>query len=399
MKKVKILVVEDEGIIAMSIQSTLKNLGYTVLSLAVTGKDAVKKAGDDKLDLVLMDISLRGEMDGIEAAGHIRSKFNIPVVYLTAHSDEKMLMRAKVTEPFGYIVKPFDDRDLRIAVEMALHKHRIEDEMKMRLEGLVEERTKELKETYKRLNDEIKEKLNYRAEAFRAAELASIGELAAGVAHEINNPINGIINGAQILINNMAPESNEHKIASMVMKEGDRIANIVRSLLSFARINENEKRLIQAYELIVETMALTEAQLKKDGIKVKINVPTDLPLLNVCFQQLQQVIINIINNARYALNEKYPDACKKNFLSITGKRITVEDKSMVRFTFFDSGVGIPYDELNKVINPFFTTKPVNKGTGLGLSISHGIISDHGGSLQIDSVYGKFTKVTVDLPVK
>jgi signal transduction histidine kinase len=98
------------------------------------------------------------------------------------------------------------------------------------------------------------------------------------------------------------------------------------------------------------------------------------------------------------LNKKYPSVHEDKVLSISGERITVDDEPLVRVTFYDTGVGIPYEDLVKIVNPFFTTKPPNKGTGLGLSISHGIISDHGGTLKFDSILDEFTKVTIDLPV-
>jgi diguanylate cyclase (GGDEF)-like protein/PAS domain S-box-containing protein len=130
MERKRIMVVEDEGITAMRIQSSLEDMGYAVTSTAFTGEEAVKKAGEDKPDLVLMDIVLGGEMDGIEAARQIYSLFNIPVVYLTAHSDEKMLKRLKITEPFGYILKPFNDQELRINVDIAFYKHEMENALR-----------------------------------------------------------------------------------------------------------------------------------------------------------------------------------------------------------------------------------------------------------------------------
>ena len=122
MPKEKILIVEDERVVAMDIQNRLKDLGYSVCGLASSGEDAVKKASELQPDLVLMDIVLKGKMDGIDAAGQIRERFNIPVVYLTAFSDEKTLQRARLTGPYGYILKPFEDSELRSNVEMALYK-------------------------------------------------------------------------------------------------------------------------------------------------------------------------------------------------------------------------------------------------------------------------------------
>ncbi len=123
MKDAKILIVEDEGITAEDIKDYLIGLGHDVLGICSTGEDAIEKARELAPDLVLMDIMLAGVTDGIQAAEIIREQYGIPVVYLTAYSDPQTLERAKVTEPYGYILKPFDQRDLQIAVEIALHKH------------------------------------------------------------------------------------------------------------------------------------------------------------------------------------------------------------------------------------------------------------------------------------
>jgi PAS domain S-box-containing protein len=127
---VKILVVEDESIVAWELQSRLQNLGYSVPAVAFSGEEAISKTEAHHPDLVLMDIVLEGEMDGIETAHHINARFDIPVVYLTAHSDEKTLQRAKMTAPYGYILKPIGDRDLHVTIEMALYKHRMEKKLK-----------------------------------------------------------------------------------------------------------------------------------------------------------------------------------------------------------------------------------------------------------------------------
>lgn len=130
MAEIQILVVEDESIVAEHIRRCLNNLGYSVSSVVNTGEKAIKEVEKNPPDLVLMDIVLKSEMDGIEAAKQIRSRFNIPVVYLTAYSDEEILERAKITEPFGYVIKPFNERDLRINIEIALYKHKVERELK-----------------------------------------------------------------------------------------------------------------------------------------------------------------------------------------------------------------------------------------------------------------------------
>jgi len=130
MAQTRILIVEDEVIIAEDIRKSLENLGYTVPSVVSSGEAAIKKVEELNPDLVLMDIMLDGKIDGIDAASQIRSIFNIPVVYLTAYSDGKILERAKITEPFGYIIKPFKERELQINIEMALYKHEVENQLK-----------------------------------------------------------------------------------------------------------------------------------------------------------------------------------------------------------------------------------------------------------------------------
>jgi len=235
-------------------------------------------------------------------------------------------------------------------------------------------------------------------EAIRVEHLASLGELAAGVAHEINNPINGIINYAQILANTNQTESKEYEISNRIIKEGNRIAAIVSSLLSFARGNMEEMRPVHINEVMSDALALTGMQLTKDSIKLQIDIPADLPEITAIHGHIEQVFLNIISNARYALNEKYPGIHEGKILRITGEKVTVEDMPFIRITFFDQGTGISPENVNKVINPFFSSKPANVGTGLGLSISHAIVTNHGGTLMIKSVKGEFTVIIIELPV-
>lgn len=134
MKKIQILVVEDESIVAKNIQNMLNNLGYDVSGIASSGRAAIKKAGEMQPDLILMDIKLNGDMDGVEAAEKIHDRFYIPVVYLTAYADEETLQRAKITEPFGYILKPFEEKELHTNIEIALYKKKMERKIKKREE-------------------------------------------------------------------------------------------------------------------------------------------------------------------------------------------------------------------------------------------------------------------------
>ncbi|GBD97413.1 MAG TPA: PAS domain-containing protein [Nitrospirae bacterium] len=245
---------------------------------------------------------------------------------------------------------------------------------------------------------DITEKVNLQAGATRTRHLASLGELAAGVAHEINNPVNNVINYAQILIDEFEKENRDDDIARRIVKDGERIAAIVKSLLSFARIRKEEKCLMYLHEIFSETLSLASAQIKKDGIHLKVGIPREFIKISVHPQQIQQVFLNIISNSRFALNQKYPGTHEDKILEITCEKIMIENDPYVRIVFHDHGTGIPAGVIDKVVNPFFSTKPDQMGTGLGLSISHGIISEHGGKFLINSVEGKFTKTTINLPI-
>ena len=237
------------------------------------------------------------------------------------------------------------------------------------------------------------------SEAIRANQLATLGELAAGVAHEINNPINGVVNYAQVLVDKMLSGSKELDIAQRIVKEGNRVSEIVHSLLNFARQNQDEKMSVNISDILSETLTLTMAQLHKDNIHMDIHMPGNLPQILANQQQMQQVYLNILNNARYALNQKHTNLDEYKKIEIRGDgKVTMNDAPYVRISFLDYGTGISSDNLPKVTNPFFTTKPSGIGTGLGLSISDDIIKDHGGSLRLESKQGEFTKVIIDLPV-
>ena len=231
----------------------------------------------------------------------------------------------------------------------------------------------------------------------RAEQLAALGELAAGVAHEINNPINGIINYAQILINRSEEGSKVGEIAGRVIKEGDRIARIVEGLLSFARRPHNDKAIVSIAQTMSDSLALTSAQLRQDNITIKTTLADGLPAIWAQAHEVEQVFINIISNARHALNEKYPEAHEDKILEITAESETHDRGRQVRVSFKDHGSGIPAAVIDKVMHPFFSTKSEGKRTGLGLSISHGIMEEHGGRLSFESKEGQYTKVTVEFP--
>ena len=237
-----------------------------------------------------------------------------------------------------------------------------------------------------------------RAEAIRTAQLATIGELASGVAHEINNPINGIINYAQIVLD--VPEDREAtENLNNIISEGKRIAGIISNLLDFARRREEILAPSRIERIVANSVQLIAHLLKKDGIICSVNFDGSIPPLMCNEQQLQQVFLNVISNARYALNNRFPKPCPEKKFDIEGKSHTKEGTTSIILTFTDYGIGIPLEIQNRLFDPFFSTKPKGEGTGLGLSISHGLVRDHDGFIRVKSKPGEWTKFIIDLPVK
>lgn len=250
------------------------------------------------------------------------------------------------------------------------------------------------------IRDVTEEKMR-KSEALRAGQLAAIGELAAGVAHEINNPINGIINYTQILLDNADEgyDESDKDFMSRIIKEGERIALIVGNLLSFARQRDDVVEEMSVAEIIEDSVSLLMHQMQRDGIQLSVDIPQDLPPIRANPQQLQQVVINLLTNAIYALNQRYPEKNKSKRLEITCRQKTAMGKEYISTTVTDWGVGIPQNVLERIFDSLFTTKPPGKGTGLGLSISKGLVREHQGFLSVESSLGGPTVATVDLPIE
>lgn len=238
-----------------------------------------------------------------------------------------------------------------------------------------------------------------RVDSLRTAQLAALGELAAGVAHEVNNPINGIINFAQVLLDDCRDDDQQAYILRKIMQEGERVATITHNLLSFAREDENEFIIIDLNDVVVDSIALVEHQLENDGIMVETALCEDgCPIIGN-HMQLMQVVLNLIHNSRYALNERYPEKNDDKIISFQSVPALVDGLNFYRLTVRDHGTGIPQGILDRLFDPFFSSKQPGKGTGLGLSISHGIIQNHHGNLRVDSRLHHYTEMIIEIPAQ
>lgn len=231
---------------------------------------------------------------------------------------------------------------------------------------------------------------------YQSSKLASVGELSAGVAHEINNPLNGVINFAQLLKDEDKPRSEfEQQMIDGIIDEGGRIAQIVRGLLAFARAETHELEQVHFADSVEASIALFGRQFQKDGISFELDLEPNLPLVRADGSRLRQVVVNMISNGHHALKAKAFDPAERKVFRITARRAGKHGE-IVRVEFYDNGIGIKNEDLGKVFDPFFTTRRDAGGTGLGLSVSFGIIRDFGGTISVESEERKFTKFIIEL---
>jgi PAS domain S-box-containing protein len=239
------------------------------------------------------------------------------------------------------------------------------------------------------------EKQEMERQLFQTSKLASIGELSAGVAHEINNPLNALVNFAQLLKDDeVARNDSERRMIDGIIDEGERIAKIVRNLLIFARQDPHLPTQVAIAPVIENSLSMFGHQLQKDGIAVEVEIADDLWPVRADASRLRQVIVNMISNARQALSAT--DSDHKVF-RITARNVERAGERKVIIEFFDNGHGISRENIDKVFDPFFTTRRDSGGTGLGLSLSFGIIHDYGGTITVESEEGRFARFIVELP--
>ncbi|MGA1826428.1 MAG: ATP-binding protein [bacterium] len=245
-----------------------------------------------------------------------------------------------------------------------------------------------------------KELQSAQAQLIQSSRLASMGVLAAGVAHEINNPMNIIINYAGLLEDELESGTEHANYVKAILKEGQRIIEIVQSLLAFARNDRQDRAPCRIIDVINASITFMEAYLANDGIRVQtLYDETNLPIIKAKSDQLKQVFINFILNARDALNEKYPLPHPNKIITIKVGKGKRNEKEYLWIFFQDNGIGIQKEDIDKIFDPFFTTKRAGKGTGLGLSISYGIIADHKGDITVESERGEKTTFIINLPIE
>jgi signal transduction histidine kinase/DNA-binding response OmpR family regulator len=230
------------------------------------------------------------------------------------------------------------------------------------------------------------------SQLIQAEKMSALGQLAGGLAHEINNPLSGILGLTQLVLENTDKDSQNYVDLKDIEKAVFRCKKIIVSLLSFSRQEKTRLEPVSINEVIEETLTLSARQMELKHIKINRQLAPGLPMVNADFQQLMQVFLNLFTNAKDAM----PDGGE---LTVTTALLrTPAGAQMLMTSVTDTGAGIQQDILNKIFDPFFTTKPVGKGTGLGLSVCLGIINRHNGAIKAHSEPGKGSTFTISLPV-
>jgi len=229
-----------------------------------------------------------------------------------------------------------------------------------------------------------------RIQLLQTAKMASVGELAAGVAHQLNNPLGGITLFSQLLMEDYTLPEEAVKDLKRIQRDAKRCTDTVQELLKFSRQTTNEMHPENINQLLKDTLVLVEDQTLFQNIEIKKEFKESLPFILVDIQQIKHVFMNIILNAADAMEGK-------GILSLSTAFGPLEDRVLIKIT--DTGSGIPEDHLLKIFDPFFTTKEQGKGTGLGLSMAYRIVEDHGGKLSAESKDGKGTSFIIELMIE
>ena len=361
MDQVKILIVEDDRFSAEDTKNMLEGLGYIVPAIVSSGEEAIEKVERHTPDLALMDIVLKSEMDGIETAERIRTRFNIPIVYVTAHAGKELMERAKTTEPFGYIIKPYKNAELHTAIEIALYKHKMEAQLR------------------------------------RTQKMEALGTLAGGIAHDFNNLLSVILANISLAEDDIKPEVGRSEFLEVAAKATMRAKDLTSRLVTFSEGGEPVKKVTSIGELVKDSVTSTVGG---SGIDCEFSIPDDLSLVEIDPGQMKHVIHNITNNAREAMTgEGRITIYCENVTIGEQDALILNDGEYVKISIKDQGTGISKESLQKVFDPYFSTKEMgtHKGMGLGLSACYSIVKKHGGLITVESAVGIGTTTHIYLP--
>jgi signal transduction histidine kinase len=371
-RKPAILIVEDERIVAMDLQEMVNRMGFDAFAIAGSAAEALAVSEQVRPDVALMDIRIDGELDGIQTASLLRERFDMPIVYLTAHADRAIVEQAKLTEPHGYLIKPVMEDELRTALTIAVYKGRA---------GAARARIAELESERRAL--------------LEAARLKS--EFLANMAHELRTPLNGVIGFAKLMHDGMAgPVADEHrKFLHHVFTSGHRFLRVVNDMLDLSQMEAGNREIVPGavdlsqifLELVESLRPALEEKHQHLGVELDpgcVHLTTD-PVL------LRQLAYNYLSNAI-----KFTP--REGVLTLRARPI---DSDVFRLEVSDTGIGIDEKHLESIFASFTqvdsSTHRNFEGAGLGLALAKRIAELLGGRVGVASVPGGGSTFFAELP--
>jgi len=374
----RILIADDDQMILESLKALLKFKGYYVKTIE-SAKDALACLNLETFDLAILDIMMP-EMTGFELLDSLdRSNLDTMFMIMTGDSSMEYAIEAVRKRANDYIRKPFEPDEFLMRVEMVLKQKRLKDERKQ-----VEAEKKSLEK-----------QLQY------SQKMETIGTLAGGIAHDFNNMLGIIIGSAELALESIDNGDSVARYLNKILTASNRAEEMANRLLSFSRLADSEKKPIDLMNIIDESLKLIRSSLPTN-IVIRRNFPDETFSIMGNSTQMNQVIINLCTNAAHAMDRfgGIMDVSLANIL-LDGKDTSYHDLvqgAYVRLSVSDNGHGIDSEIIDRIFDPYFTTKELGKGTGMGLTMVHGIVKNHGGGIKVTSEKGKGSQFDILLPL-
>ncbi len=391
------MVVEDDPTIASLIEFVLRGAGYQTL-LATTAGEALTLVETSCIDLVILDWMLP-DIPGVQICTDLKKRSGrgfLPVLMLTAKGEVSDRITALDSGADDYLTKPFYIEELLARVRALLRIRAAESERDAAMAALAAQN-----DALRAANEQLRA---MQAQLVQSSKLAALGELVAGVAHELNNPLAIILGNAELLSPQRDPD--DQRSVEQIIESAKRARRVVQSLATFARRGPMTKEWTAPTDLVDRVLDLKRAALRSAGVALEVIYQPDLPMLWIDVPQMQQVLLNLLLNAEQALSG-FPAPRVRLSVSrghagpppLLPAQAVEEDGIFVRFDVADNGPGIPAHIIERLFQPFVTTRPPGQGSGLGLAIAYGIVTQHGGQVLVSSQPDRGTTVRVALPIE
>jgi signal transduction histidine kinase len=410
---IKILLVEDDEDDAFLIKDLIAERELDprpTIKHALNPTSALDFLSHTSFDVCLFDFRL-GEMDGIDLLRMVRKKsINTPIIFLTNQGDQEIAVEAMKSGATDYRTKgSLTSESLFQSIRFAIQLKK-EEERRQQAEEQLKKYNEELSRANNELQVSMKKLQSAQDQILRSEKLASIGRLAAGVCHELLNPLNIISGHVQALLLEREQDEGLNSDLKSIMEEIGRIEKIVGGLLKFSRKEDMELTYIDINEELESVLSIMEKDMQIDNVRVVRDFSPNLPTIKIDANRMRQVFLNLTNNARHAMErggiltvstethiKKQKQNRRKTDINKPPETIPLIQENFIRIKFADTGTGIKKEDMVKLFDPFFTTKPEDQGTGLGLSVCYTIIEKHSGTIEVQSKYGEGAVFTIDLP--